>query len=1134
MTELYIEENYIELSENIQYSINKTYEDLSYPTKIKNDFSKTIKIPLTEQNFKTFGKYTNSQYVPVANIKELNFDPNSKLSFKLYNNGLMIFEGYVKFTKCYYSVKDKYIECTLNSNVNSYFNKLSNLTLCTTVDDNFNITESNQTVADILFNNIYKTKIDRNYIYDCWTFYPEYLHNGVPIFKNKQRSIIPNKARDIIGFALTNRGLYDDFNSKKRKFNGTLNEDLGYNQYENTLFKQYSFSPTTSELRSYYQRPYVYVSALFDFYKQMSDKVGTKLFLDPLFFNENNPYYADSVLTCNLLSTNAETLTNSYTVLTNTYDKSKNFITKHSTNLSGDYIDVLASPLSNNPIKGDTYIDAYKCYYDLPDGYNQVTGTLEFDFTLHIQIPQDKLHNNYIKYVKGRDIVIRLVNGDDLTQQLSDVITLECGNVDDGFNNKISTDNLTNIENITESGNLLLVNKHIILKINQSVKAPYKIAVTYTPIQSYPNSATIDRSDSYSNVPVDLYEIRTKQYNSLLKNVECSVLTTIKQYNLQRTFITSSRSNSYLTLERVLGKDFKVSDFILNYCKMFNLKIVENNGYINILTTNTYFKYGELLDVSDKIDRSIWEINQNRFENNFISFDYTDKDTFISNDYKKLYGINFGAKKIKTNYQFNNNTQDIIKKYNVIIDSVLSYNKIDVDESYVIEPTKELPSLYTVNGEELKDVTDYSALAFIHTEYTTKNGYKYTKLPTFNDYYNSELVNVYITDDSQVQISSGEYYWDNTLSKTVKTYITLSNFIEKNDKKYSMLFEKPYQLYSNSKTSEYLNDCNFIYGLFWDKYLNDRYFGNDLTDNVAGDSKVLTTKMFLTENDIHKLTFKDIYCIDGSYWLLNKIIDYNPNSKESTKVEFVKLQNIENYKTNLLPKSSNNYIYTPNTYYEFGYKEQFFEVNIYTDYDAYILFYDTSLLRILRDVKEDGVRKIVFTLKENTSTDDISTEIYVRVADRTSEKDIVLTTILQHPKNYADDVDFYATQYTANLSGANSTNNTDNVGLYATDLSKVVLDSVPSNLKVELPIVAGKRIRRHIQILITSLKNIKSTNYFIINYVDNGVILRSILFKVIVKSIRNIKKPIVTVTVPSKPISKPVITRPVINTNISI
>ena len=37
MTALYIEGDYIELSETIDYSINKTYEDLEDPTKIKNE-----------------------------------------------------------------------------------------------------------------------------------------------------------------------------------------------------------------------------------------------------------------------------------------------------------------------------------------------------------------------------------------------------------------------------------------------------------------------------------------------------------------------------------------------------------------------------------------------------------------------------------------------------------------------------------------------------------------------------------------------------------------------------------------------------------------------------------------------------------------------------------------------------------------------------------------------------------------------------------------------------------------------------------------------------------------------------------------------------------------------------------------
>ena len=215
-----------------------------------------------------------------------------------------------------------------------------------------------------------------------------------------------------------------------------------------------------------------------------------------------------------------------------------------------------------------------------------------------------------------------------------------------------------------------------------------------------------------------------------------------------------------------------------------------------------------------------------------------------------------------------------------------------------------------------------------------------------------------------------------------------------------------------------------------------------------------------------------------------------------------------------MPFNSNNYIYSPNTNFEFSYKEQYFEVNIYTDYDNYIIFENRNIITVLKEEKTDYGKRMVYKLDENTTSEDRTTYVYVTVPKGNGEEQIILSTIVQHPKDDLSDVDFYATQYTALLNGANATNNTDDVKLYSNNYSKVVLSSVPSNLKVELPLIRGRR-SRYKQILVTSLKNINSTDYVIINYEDNGIILRSILFKVVTKRIRQIKKPTLTEITPN-------------------
>ena len=52
---LYIEDQEIELKEDVQVSITKQFEELSNPTVICNDYTKTVKIPMTTQNNIIFG-----------------------------------------------------------------------------------------------------------------------------------------------------------------------------------------------------------------------------------------------------------------------------------------------------------------------------------------------------------------------------------------------------------------------------------------------------------------------------------------------------------------------------------------------------------------------------------------------------------------------------------------------------------------------------------------------------------------------------------------------------------------------------------------------------------------------------------------------------------------------------------------------------------------------------------------------------------------------------------------------------------------------------------------------------------------------------------------------------------------------
>lgn len=71
-----------------------------------------------------------------------------------------------------------------------------------------------------------------------------------------------------------------------------------------------------------------------------------------------------------------------------------------------------------------------------------------------------------------------------------------------------------------------------------------------------------------------------------------------------------------------------------------------------------------------------------------------------------------------------------------------------------------------------------------------------------------------------------------------------------------------------------------LFNAFWSDYIAE------ITDK---DSKLLTCSVYLKNSDIFSLDFSKLIYIDGALWRLNKVIDYNPTSPDSTKCEFLKV-----------------------------------------------------------------------------------------------------------------------------------------------------------------------------------------------------------------------------------------------------
>lgn len=77
-----------------------------------------------------------------------------------------------------------------------------------------------------------------------------------------------------------------------------------------------------------------------------------------------------------------------------------------------------------------------------------------------------------------------------------------------------------------------------------------------------------------------------------------------------------------------------------------------------------------------------------------------------------------------------------------------------------------------------------------------------------------------------------------------------------------------------------------IYGTYWERYLKDRY-------NV--DTRVMKCKVDLSSFKVNTDLFKTFYWFDNSLWVLNRINNYSLTTLDSTECEFIKVNNKENY-----------------------------------------------------------------------------------------------------------------------------------------------------------------------------------------------------------------------------------------------
>ena len=384
----------------------------------------------------------------------------------------------------------------------------------------------------------------------------------------------------------------------------------------------------------------------------------------------------------------------------------------------------------------------------------------------------------------------------------------------------------------------------------------------------------------------------------------------------------------HYTKKDLLTLGITPANFLLSYAKMFGLYFVKDveSKTISILTRHNFYQRDNIVNINDLVDKgSDIKIIPSTPKYQFYDFGLEQIDSEVGSAYKKTYSNDYGTATVNTGYQFE-------KEHKSVLNGNCFKGAVDVLEKdkYYLIPIFGSSAVATNNGptyvnngfrywyylsdnntdEYSKDTKNMSGetlnpdgLRFydlfpkpqFHTEQNKASDGRCVLL--FCDMKNYDIAGkgYHLTDDTQQMYTMNNQSpcWIMTRGTADKRGVQIALNVD-----FIPMFNRC--LYQNGVISFsfdlgtplatyipniYVNDWQSIYHRGWKSYISDLY---------SVDSRILKCRCLLRERP-NPEWLRRFYWFDNSYWRLNEIKDWNISSFETTEMEFVKVQDIENY-----------------------------------------------------------------------------------------------------------------------------------------------------------------------------------------------------------------------------------------------
>lgn len=391
--------------------------------------------------------------------------------------------------------------------------------------------------------------------------------------------------------------------------------------------------------------------------------------------------------------------------------------------------------------------------------------------------------------------------------------------------------------------------------------------------------------------------------------------------------------NSTECINSLLRATLSPAEYLLSFAKMFGLVFKYDTGTkkVSILSRNTFYQQNsDVVDLSKRINKSeTIDITPITAKSKWYQFGNKVIGQFAE-EYQKDYGRLYGIQRINTGYEFDVTVTDLTKDIHFkdavdVMESNRMFAYRSSRYSNKILPVFLLPAYEEVTVQLWGTVTaedgSTSEQSIDVTMKANATGLEYDNPNNpFGDWLpkvqlhgsenkpedGSNVLLIYggmketpsfnigqkryrITDDSQdmVTLNEGVPCWDLTGDGIEITSLPSFRRVLTTEDGSSIIQSYEWGEPFARAVPMIKTGGNTLYDLWWKNYLTDLY--ND-------DTRIMKCKVDLRGLQIGQQLLQRFFWYEGSIWVLNKISNYSMTTYDDVECEFIKVNEVSNYK----------------------------------------------------------------------------------------------------------------------------------------------------------------------------------------------------------------------------------------------